>query len=337
MNKKWVTLTLKIAVSVALIWFLFSNIDIVSAKDRLLDADPTMLVLSLAVLTFQLVINTKRWDVVLAAIGERLSFLKTLQIVYIGIFFNQTLPSSVGGDAVRIYRTYHAGVSLSGSINGIMLERAAGVIALILLVLATQPFFLPRVGDDAAAWMLPVAVMFTLASVAGLGFLMILDRLPSSLRRWRLVRGLAMLAADTRKVFLNPVHAFKALGWSAFGHLNLTFGVYIMSLGIGLGVTWIDCIALIPPVILVTTLPISIAGWGVREGAMVAAFGLIGTPAEGALALSLLFGLVAIVTSLPGGLIWLYSGGMREGKDVDMVAAESDSEVASSGSGGPAT
>ncbi len=337
MNKKWVTLTLKIAVSVALIWFLFSNIDIVSAKDRLLDADPGMLVLSLAVLTFQQMFAVMRWQVILSAIKERLSFLKTLQIVYIGIFFNQTLPSSVGGDAVRIYRTYHSGVSLSGSINSIMLERAGGVLALIFLVLATQPFFLPRVGDDSAAWILPATVLIALTAVAGLVFLMFLDRLPESLRRWRLVRGLALLAADTRRVYLNPVNAVKTLGWSVLGHLNLTFGVYILSLGIGLGVTWIDCIALIPPVILITTLPISIAGWGVREGAMVAAFGLIGTPAEGALALSLLLGLVAIVTSLPGGLIWLYSGGMREGKDVDMVAAEAEAEAAPSGSEGPDT
>jgi hypothetical protein len=59
---------------------------------------------------------------------------------------------------------------------------------------------------------------------------------------------------------------------------------------------------------LATTLPISIAGWGVREGAMVAAFGLIGVSQEGAVVLSLLAGILAVVACLPGGLIWLMSG-----------------------------
>lgn len=137
---------------------------------------------------------------------------------------------------------------------------------------------------------------------------MVLDRLPVSFHRWRLIRGLAALATDTRRVFLAPGPAFRVLGWAAAGHVNLTLGVYSIALGLDLDVTLLDCLALIPPVILITTLPISIAGWGVREGAMVAAFSLIGVAAEGALALSLLFGLLVVVTSLPGGVIWLLSG-----------------------------
>ena len=62
-----------------------------------------------------------------------------------------------------------------------------------------------------------------------------------------------------------------------------------------------------PPVLLVMTLPISIAGWGVREQAMVAAFALVGVPGEGALALSIMFGLMGLITGLPGGVVWLIS------------------------------
>ena len=78
-----------------------------------------------------------------------------------------------------------------------------------------------------------------------------------------------------------------------------------LALGLDLDVGLADCLVLIPPVLLITTLPISIAGWGVRELSMVAAFALIGVSDEGAVALSVLFGLVIAVMSLPGGLIWL--------------------------------
>ncbi len=317
-------LALKIAVSVTLIWFLLGHIDIASARDRLFEVDSVMLALAVAVMVFQLVLVVLRWQAVLIALDEPIPFIKALQTYYIGLFFNQTLPSSVGGDAVRIYRSYRNGLTLRGAINGVMLERAATVVALIILVLLTQPFFLPRVGETNAAWLLPAVLLFAVVAISGLAVLMFLDRIPSSFHHWRLVRGLAFLAADTRRVFLNPLSALRSLGWSVVGHLNITLAVYILALGIGLDVTWVDCIALIPPVILVTTLPISIAGWGVREGAMVAAFGLVGVPSEGALVLSLLFGLIGIITSLPGGLVWLNSGGPEEKQDMDEITARAE-------------
>ena len=62
---------------------------------------------------------------------------------------------------------------------------------------------------------------------------------------------------------------------------------------------------LFPPVLLVITIPVSIAGWGVREGAMVAALGLIGVPVEGAVVLSIMYGLLGLLPAIPGGLFWL--------------------------------
>ena len=311
MTKKRLGFVIKFLVSGGLLWALFRDIDLIQTKDLMLNAAPGLVLAAVLVLLVQIVISVFRWRAVLAAIETPLTFLKGLQIFYIGIFFNQALPSSVGGDFVRMYRTYKTGIHLSGAINGVMLERVATVAALAVLVLATQPFFLPRVEGDAAAWIAPAAGLLFFAAVAGVGFLMILDRLPPSLRRWRLVRGLAMLAGDTRKVFLAPRHAGRAMGWSLVGHVNLTFAVFVLSMALALDVTMIDCMALIPPVILITTIPISIGGWGVREQAMVIAFGLIGVPKESATALSILLGLIAMATALPGGALWLTSGGER--------------------------
>jgi len=63
----------------------------------------------------------------------------------------------------------------------------------------------------------------------------------------------------------------------------------------------------VPPVLLVTTLPISIAGWGVREAAMVVAFGLIGVPEDGALVLGFMIGVIGVVVGVPGGILWALS------------------------------
>jgi uncharacterized membrane protein YbhN (UPF0104 family) len=131
-----------------------------------------------------------------------------------------------------------------------------------------------------------------------------------------------MLAGDSRQVFLSPKWGGSILAWSLIGHLNVTLSIYILALGLKLDVSFLDCLALFPPVMLATTLPISIAGWGVREGAMVAAFGLIGVSQEGAVILSLLAGILAVVACLPGGLIWLMSGYRH--KDISAETASND-------------
>lgn len=304
--KRWLGLALKFTISALLFGFLLGKIDFEKVLAQVVNASPLFIFAATLVLIFQLVLNTFRWGVVLQALNGSLGFLRTFKIVYIGTFFNQTLPSSVGGDAVRVYKAYKAGLSLSKSLNGVMLERVATVLGLMLLVVAFQPFLLNRINGAVPAWVFP---SFSALGILGTGFLMLLDRLPEVLRRWRLARGLAYLAIDTRLVFLRPRYTLKVIAYAVVGHVNVSLSIWVLGLSLGLGdrLGLIDCMVLIPPVLLIATLPISIAGWGVREGVMVAALGFVGIPPESALALSVMFGLVAIVTSLPGGLIWLAS------------------------------
>ncbi len=329
MLKKRLPLALKFLVSGFLIWFLLTTVDLDAAEARMRDIAPGMLVLATAIFLVQLVIGALRWRAVLDAIGAPLSFARAVTFFFIGSFFNQTLPSSVGGDVVRIYKAYRAGLTLGGAVNGVMLERVAAVIALVALVAATQPFFLPRVGDETARWIVPAVALGVAGTVAGMVVLLVLDRLPASLRGWRLGRWLARLGADARKVFLTPRAAGTVLGWGVAGHVNLTLGVYVLALGLKLEVTWVDCVVLFSPALLVTALPISIAGWGVREGAMVAMFGLAGVPTDGALLLSILYGLFILLISLPGGVIWILSGDRHAD-----VAAAAPAREALSGRGG---
>lgn len=307
MSKKHIALVLKFIVSGGLIWWLIDGVDLGAAKERIFNADLDFLGLAVLVSIAQVLICVVRWKVVLTAIEAILSFPSALRIYLIGFFFNQALPSSVGGDGVRMYKAYREGLSLSTSINSVMLERVATTLGLVLLVVIAIPFFVAKIGPADAAWIVPSATVLGIGGVAGLVLLMFLDRMPARISHWRFVRGLALLASDTRRVFLRPIHAAKALGWSLLGHLNVALMVYLLGLSIGLDITWLDCMVLMPPVLLIMALPISIAGWGVREQAMVTAFGLIGVPFEGALVLSIMFGLIGLLFGLPGGVVWMLS------------------------------
>ncbi|MEO5337065.1 MAG: flippase-like domain-containing protein [Magnetospirillum sp. WYHS-4] len=319
MSKKWIAISLKVLLSGLLIWYLFRNVDVGAAYQRARGLDPWLGLGTLALFLFQSAIGGWRWNAALAAIGEPLSFWRSFVLCYIGAFFNQTLPSAVGGDAVRMYKARHDGLSLSAAINGVMLDRVSTVVALVFLVVGLQPLLLAKVDLGAAEWLFP---LLSLGALAGLGVLMMLDRMPESLRRWKIVRGLAYLATDTRRLFLVPRHAARSLFFSAIGHVNISVAVWVLARALAIDISVVDCLILIPLVILITTLPISIGGWGVREGAMVGTLGLVGVPAESALVLSILFGLSAMVTALPGGVFWLMDGGRRTDLALDEIPVD---------------
>ena len=313
MLKKWLPWVVKLALTAALFAYLAGKIDVAAAWNEAKQIDLGLLAAAAVVLLLQIPIGGFRWTAVIRAIRASFGVIQATRIFWIGSFFNLALPSAVGGDAVRMWMSRRAGLSLAVAVNSVMLERVATVFGLVVLVSATQPLLLSRIPDLPGAWVFPV---LSVLGVLGILVLTVLDRLPEALHRWKLVRGLAILANDARQTFLRPANAARTLGWCVLGHLNLSVVVYLLAKGLNLPVDGIDCLVLVPPVILITTLPISIAGWGVRETAMVTAFGFVGVPEHSSLALSILFGLVVVATGLPGGLIWLLSRDRAAAQDL---------------------
>lgn len=302
MNKKSLFFILKFIVSAVLLWFIIVNFELGSAVDRFKDIKYFYILAAMIVFVGLLVNNTARWMVVLRAIQADLPFRIAIKILYISIFFNQTLPSTIGGDAFKIFLGRKAGLDLKSAINSVMLERVIALLGLILLVIVTQPFLLARIEDHSAKYLFPLLVGVALA---GIIILMLLDKLPKSLQRWRVVCGLIHFSSDTKKLFLEPQYACKAIFLGISGNILLAMVAYLTFCALSVEISILDCLVLIPPVILFITLPISIAGWGVREGAMVAAFALVGVLEGDAFVVSLLFGILNIIFAIPGGFLWL--------------------------------
>jgi glycosyltransferase 2 family protein len=122
------------------------------------------------------------------------------------------------------------------------------------------------------------------------------------------VRALLAVSALARNVIFSARYGLPAVLLSVASFVGFAVIVDCLARAMQLDITLLDCILLVPPVILVTVVPISIAGWGVREGAMVVAFGFVNVPASAAFAVSVLFGLTLAAASLPGALLWWLSG-----------------------------
>jgi uncharacterized membrane protein YbhN (UPF0104 family) len=148
-----------------------------------------------------------------------------------------------------------------------------------------------------------------LVAIAGLGalaFLIFFDRLPIAWHRWRLVRGIAELARDARALVMQPWRSSCVVLTALAGQFLLATAAYSLAQGMGVSVSLIDFMAIMPAVVLVSSLPISVAGWGVREFAMVAALGLVGVSSDAAVAVSVILALTASVASLPGGFLFAF-------------------------------
>lgn len=304
--KKWLALGAKIVVSAALIWWLFRDKDLHGEMARVMAADAAPMLAAAGLLLVQVVVVSLRWHFVLTGIGADLPFGQVVRFFYISSFFNQALPASVGGDAVRVYKAHKAGLGLGPAFNSALLDRVAALVAVVVMMAATLPLLFARIGDPAAR--AAMAVMIALA-VGAVVAMMVLDKLPAVLHRWRAVRVLAALAADSRRIFMTGAHTPKVMAVAVLGHVVLALSVWSLAAALRIDVGALDCILLFPPVILISSLPVSIAGWGVREGAMVAVFGFVGVPEGAALVLSILFGLMTIAINLPGGALWLAEGG----------------------------
>ncbi len=302
----------KVAVSAALLWLVFRGVDIEELGAQLLSVAPAAMAVAVAALIALAAVQAVRWSAVVRAIGGAYGFVPALKAVFVGLFFNQALPSSIGGDAMRMWRARQDGLPLAAAVNSVLLDRLVALGALLLIVAVGAPYLFALHGG---AEVRAVLVLIIVAGFAGLALLMVLDRMPAALLRWRLFAAAARLSADARAVLLAPRHAAPVVGLSVLIHLGASLAVLVIARGLDIEVGWVDCMLLVPLVLLVSVLPISIAGWGLREGAMVTLFGLIGVPAAKALALSVLFGLAILAVGVLGGAVWLASGSRRPAGD----------------------
>ena len=297
---------LKVLISAVLIAIVVQAFDVRGIGAHFAKVDAVSLGIAIGVALSMAPLHTLRWMAVLRTAGDtRLGFPAALQIVLIGHFFNQTLPSSVGGDAVRAWCAWRAGVRFATAAGTVIVDRGLTLVALLLLAACGLPWLFERIADPVPRWALSSVVF---AGLAGFTAFIALVDLPRFLTRWRVVRAVLAVAALARRATFDPRAAITVIGLSAVSFIGFAYIVSRLAAAMQLPVTFADCVLLVPPVILVTIVPVSIAGWGVREGAMVVAFGFIGVPPSAAFAVSVLFGLTLAVASLPGSVLWLASG-----------------------------
>jgi uncharacterized membrane protein YbhN (UPF0104 family) len=299
----------KAAVTIGLLAWLATRVHLAPMADRLGGISFAFTLAAVLVMFLQLGLAAWRWALVARAIDAALPVYDIIRLSAIGQFFNQTLPSAIGGDVVRAWLASRLGLSVGRAAAGVIADRAVALIVLVALIGVTLPAFFSKIHNPAVRTVFVLVVATYLPMMAAL---VLSGRwLNAFLGRWRVTRPLGMLIADLRRTLIGARESAAIIALSIAVHLLVASVVFLVARALGIAVGLVDCVVLVPPIILLTMLPVSIAGWGIREGAMVVGFGMIGMPAADALALSVAFGAINILSGLPGGIWWFAAGRAR--------------------------
>jgi uncharacterized membrane protein YbhN (UPF0104 family) len=297
--------TLKILISAALLYFALRKVSFYDLASRFDIASLGWIGLAIAVTFLQILLGALRWRAISADCGAPLATMRALRYNLIGTFFNQTLPSSIGGDAVRLWLVARGGAGWRAATYSIFVDRAIGLIALAVIIVASLPWSYQLIDDPHGRSAL---LLLDFAALGGGAGFLILGRLHWPwLKRWWGTHHLHACSVIANRVIFSRDQGPKLAVLSLLVHVLNVVVAWCVVRSIAAPVLFGQIFQLVPPVMLITMLPISIAGWGVREASMGLAFGYAGLMTNEGVNISLLLGAVSFIVGACGGLVWILS------------------------------
>lgn len=307
-------LWLRIGIGLAVLFWLYSAL----GSDALLQAwEKTDVLLFGVAILFQCLsylLGAFRWLILLKGSGVDVPFFNAFSPYYLGLFFNQFLPTSVGGDAIRVYNLYKQGYSGEGLAASTMMDRLIGLIALLILASLAVIFSGENVVPEAVAAM----VTIVLAAFASGTLLFFIFPFPDSLAAraekidphtflGRLFRVLRVCRAYKGSSLLLLSSLF--LSFILQGLMILVYVILARALDLDISLTML--LIAVPLVFVATALPLTIGGLGVREGVLVFMLGLFGIGIVPSGQLASVYLIVLWLSVIPGGWPFIFKRSIK--------------------------
>lgn len=301
-------IAVKIFLSVALFAYVVAKVspkDIWATTRR---ADPTLLLVSAGLLFFSNLVGSWLWARLLRARGVDIPYRKAASYYFVGLFFNNFLPSNIGGDIARISDASKHATHVSPVFSATLMDRLIGVLSIAFVAVLASFAAIDRLH------MAAIYATIFLVFLASLGlFLSIFSRKVLMAFEWpfRVVGARGIESAIAR--LMDELHGFKnqgsalvvAIAASTLVQITRILVHYTVGLALGVRVAMGSYFLFVPVLAALVSLPISLNGLGIREGAGVVLFQMAGMTNEQAFTVPFLTYLISVVISLLGGLIFL--------------------------------
>ncbi len=295
----------RVAISAGLLVVLLRSAKLSDFLDLLRSANFFLLGVALALVVVALVISAYKWQRLLVVQGVHVPLGRLFTSYLVGLFFNNFLPTNIGGDVVRMQDVAVYTGKSAAAVSSVIAERLLAALALAL----TAALGLVLSFQMSKQFTVLVAALFAVTLAITLLF---------SVEGWRkavgrkvklpgflsLRRRIGNVAASLSACLRDPRNVAWVMVWSIAFHMSVILINYVIFLALGLNVPFVYCLLFIPIISAIQMLPVSISGFGVREGAYVYFFGGVGLSSSGAIASSLAFWVLVALVSLAGGAIF---------------------------------
>lgn len=300
---------LKLAVSIALLTFLFVRTDLHAIGTLFGSLRIPVFFGSILLYLVTQLLSTIRWRCLLRAEKIHLPLWRLVLLYYEGMFFNLMLPTAIGGDLVRGYQVSRLTERREASMASILVERLSGYTALtIIACIAIVPAY-AHVHDPLIVWLTVGSAVGMIGLIASL----LSDRLQTLF--FRLLHGVGLgrfhdaihrLYEAVQQYWTHRRALLFALGLSLILQSLIITIFYLISQALNLSVPFHYFFLFVPLISVISMLPISVAGLGLREGSAIYLFAKVGLDSASALSLSLLWFTVTALCSGLGGVVFLF-------------------------------
>jgi uncharacterized membrane protein YbhN (UPF0104 family) len=286
-NHKLLLLAVKVAISAILLTFILKKAGLQNILFHLRSMDLRYFIFAALLHIVIVAIAALRWQLLL---DEQYPTPQLFSLYFIGSFFNKILPGTVGGDSVKIFYLYKDTRKSGSSIGSVFLDRYIGLVALLSIGLVSSLLANRELTQIGLQWMIPTVFALFIAGSLFVFGLRIGKRFP-------FMRDFY----DYFHTYLNKKRTMLKTFMLSLIIQFLTIGmIFVIALGLGQQLPVTALFVFLPIIITVTAVPVSIFGFGIREGAFTVLFGLIGIPPQVSASISFLWFLAMASTSLIG-------------------------------------
>jgi glycosyltransferase 2 family protein len=277
-------LLLRLAVSGVLIAWILARTPFHEVAAAFRSADPRWIFAALALVPFGCLASVRRWRLLIRAQGGDAALPFLVRSFLVGVFFNNFLPSTIGGDTVRVLDTARTGVGRARAVAIVFVDRFVGLLALMLFAVLGLLFSEKIRVPSLYTWVFGGAAVLALIAV----LVFVLPRI-----------------VETRFALRWPGSVLaRAFGWSLILQALVVLNSYFLARALHVPIPLASFFLIVPLALFVMMLPVSINAIGVRENVWAFFFAAFGAAAAKGVALAWLdFGLV-LLQALVGGLIY---------------------------------
>ena len=303
--KKVLKELIKIAITVLIFFILFRRIPFHDVVSTLQGSKPQYFIIAGVLFFLYYFFFSSRWKTLLNAIGIKISEEKAYIYIIISFFFNNILPSAVGMDAVR---SIYAGgkEKFSGAFASSIMERALGMSAILFIGLFS---IFRRIENGLILFLIYLGLILLIFIL----YLVLTGIKFKWLKNFILKIKFLNLGEEIRK-FYRALKEYRdkrrviVIGFllSMCVQMMIVFINYMIVKGLNLDISIFHLITYLPLITIVSLIPITINGLGLRESAYVLLFNAAGLPGNQSLSLSLMFYFISVIASISGGIAFLF-------------------------------